>query len=237
MTPLYVIRPQPGCEATVRAARDLGLDAHGYPLFAVRPLEWAPPPAKCFDALLIGSANALRHGGAALAGYRGMPAYAVGTSTAEAASAAGLVVMATGEDGLQPLLAQIAPQYRRLLRLAGRERIALDLPAGFEMTECEVYASEPTEPPQELIDRLHAGGVVMLHSAEAARHFAALCDTHAIPRTGLALAALGPRIAAAAGAGWAELASAPGAADQALLALADRMCQDLGRVHHTKNRP
>ena len=237
MTPLYVIRPQPGCDATVRAARAMGLAAHGFPLFAVRPLEWAPPPAESFDALLIGSANALRHGGAALVGYRGKPAYAVGTSTAEAARAAGLVVTATGEGGLQPLLAQVAPQHRRLLRLAGRERTALDLPAGLELTEREVYASEPIEPPQELIDRLHAGGVVMLHSGEAARHFAALSDAYGIPRTGLALAALSPRFAAAAGAGWAEVASAPSAVDQALLALADRMCQDLARVHHMKNRP
>ncbi len=237
MTPLYVIRPQPGCDATVRAARAMGLAAHGFPLFAVRPLEWAPPPAESFDALLIGSANALRHGGAALDAYRGLPAYAVGPNTAEAARAAGLVVTATGEGGMQPLLKHIAPRHRRLLRLAGRERTALDLPAGLALTEREVYASEPLDPPAELIDRLHGGGVVMLHSGEAARHFAALCDTHAIPRAGLALAALGPQIAAEVGSGWAELASAPSAGDHALLALAGRMCQDLGRVHHMKNRP
>lgn len=78
MIPLIVIRPQPGCDASVAAARARGLDAHGFPLFAVRALDWQPPAPDSFDALLIGSANALRHGGAALAAWRGKPAYAVG---------------------------------------------------------------------------------------------------------------------------------------------------------------
>ncbi len=237
MTPVFVIRPQPGCEATVRAARSMGIDAHGFPLFAVRPLAWDPPPAETVDALLIGSANALRHGGAELAAYRGKPAYAVGASTAEAARDAGFDIAASGEGGLQALLAQVAPQHRRLLRLSGRERVALTLPAGLMLTEVEVYASEVLPAPAELMVGLRSGGVVMLHSGEAARHFAALCDANGVPRAGLALAALGPRIAAAAGTGWAGLASAPMPDDQALLALAERMCQDLGGVHHMKNRP
>ena len=70
MKPLYVIRPEPGCAATMRAARAMGLEAHGFPLFEVRPLGWDAPPAASFDALLIGSANALRHGGAAFAAYQ-----------------------------------------------------------------------------------------------------------------------------------------------------------------------
>ena len=43
MIPLIVIRPQPGCDASVAAARARGLDAHGFPLFAVRALDWQPP--------------------------------------------------------------------------------------------------------------------------------------------------------------------------------------------------
>ena len=82
MTPLIVIRPQPGCDASVAAARAFGLVAQGHPLFEVRPLEWDAPDPASFDALLIGSANALRHGGAALAQYRGRPAYVVGETTA-----------------------------------------------------------------------------------------------------------------------------------------------------------
>ena len=53
MTPLIVIRPQPGCDASVAAARAFGLVAQGHPLFEVRPLEWDAPDPASFDALLI----------------------------------------------------------------------------------------------------------------------------------------------------------------------------------------
>ena len=84
LIPAIVIRPEPGCAATVAAARDWGLEAHGFPLFAVQPRDWSPPAASDVDALLIGSANALRLGGPALEGLRGLPAFAVGAATAEA---------------------------------------------------------------------------------------------------------------------------------------------------------
>jgi len=45
-------------------ARKQGLDAHGFALFEVRPLPWELPDPDAIDALLFGSANALRHGGA-----------------------------------------------------------------------------------------------------------------------------------------------------------------------------
>lgn len=225
MTPLLVIRPQPGCGATVRAARLLGLDAEAHPLFAVGPLAWSPPGDDSFDALLIGSANALRHGGPALAAWQGRPAYAVGASTARAARDAGLEVVATGQGGLQAMLARIAPAHRRLLRLAGRERVQLDPPPGITLAECVVYASEPCPASPELAARLGDASLVLLHSAEAARHFAGECDRLGIARHHLSIAALGPRIAAAAGTGWARLAAAAAPSDQALLALAQRMCQ------------
>jgi len=230
MTPLIVIRPQPGCDTSVAAARALGLDAHGFPLFAVRALDWTPPVPDSFDALLIGSANALRHGGAALAAWRGKPAYAVGRTTAEAARAAGLDVIATGHGGLQAMLAGLAPDHRRLLRLAGRERVDLTAPTGTTIDERVLYASEPQPLPPELAALLADGAVVLLHSGEAARHFAALCEAHGLDRARIALAAIGPRVAAAAGQGWAALAAAPSPDDDALLALANQMCQE----HATK---
>lgn len=226
MTPLFVIRPQPGCDTTVRAARALGLDAHGFPLFEVHPLAWEPPPPESFDALLIGSANALRHGGSCLAAYRGKPAYAVGESTAAAAREAGFEIAAIGDGGLQDLLARTAPIHRRLLRLAGRERVVLDLPPGLKMAERAVYASQPLPMPTQLAARLRNGGVVLMHSGEAAIHFAAECDRLGIARAKLAIAALGLRIAEKAGLGWSTIASAPSPSDKALLALASQMCQD-----------
>ena len=230
MIPLAVIRPQPGCDATVAAARDLGLQAHGFPLFAVRGLAWEPPAPGNFDAVLIGSANALRHGGAALATVQGKPAYAVGKATAEAARLAGLDVIATGEGGLQAVLDTVRPEHARLLRLAGRERVELAPSAGISLMERVVYASEPLPLPAGLAGLLARRTVVLLHSGEAARHFAGLCDTRAIDRARIALVTIGPRVTEAAGSGWGALETAAAPGDHALLALAQRMCEEQDRL-------
>lgn len=226
MTRLIVIRPEPGCAATLAAARGMGIEAQGFPLFEVRALDWEPVAANDVDALLLGSANALRHGGAALALYAGKPAYAVGEATAEAARDAGLDVATTGRGGLQALLEQVAPQHRRLLRLAGRERVTLDMPPGIELIERVVYASEALPMPPALAECLRDSPVVLLHSAEAARHLAGQCKALGIARGAIRLAAIGARVAAAAGPGWAECRSATSPDDAALLALAAQMCEE-----------
>ncbi len=226
MVPLVVIRPEPGCTATVSAARDAGLDPRGFPLFAVTPRSWQAPPPAAHDALLLGSANALRHAGPGLAALRHLPAYAVGETTAEAARELGITVVAQGQGGLQGVLGQLDPAHRRLLRLAGEERIALNLPKGVTMAERVVYASQALPMPPELAALLAEPAIVALHSAEAAYHFAAECVRNGLRRARLRLCALGPRIAAAAGDGWGEVAVAAETSDRALLALARQMCQD-----------
>ena len=117
--PVIVIRPEPGAAKSLEAALGLGLDAHAFPLFAVRTLPWEPVARDEVDALVLGSANALRHGGEALEDHRGLPAYVVGAATAKAASAAGLEVVATGQGGLQSVMPELDPAHRRLLRLTG----------------------------------------------------------------------------------------------------------------------
>lgn len=224
MIPLVVIRPQPGCDATVAAARALGLAVEGFPLFAVEPVAWQAPDRDSFDALLLGSAHALAQAGPALANYAGKPAYTVGERTAEAASAAGLAVAEIGCGGLQGVLDAVEPGHRRLLRLAGRARVPLALPPGIVLDERVVYASEPYPMPAALVALLDRPSVVMLHSAEAARHFAAQCDAHGRNRAAIALIAIGLR-AAAAGDGWAGIAVAREPRDAAMLALATQMCQ------------
>lgn len=223
--PVLILRPEPGATTTLGAARALGLDAHAFPLFEVHPLGWEPVAREDVDALLLGSANALRHAGPALAAYRGMPAYAVGETTAEAARAAGLDVVATGRGGLQPLLDALDPAHRRLLRLAGRERVGLQVPDGVTLATREVYASEPLPPPAGLARHLASPALVLLHSGEAAARLAQLCDDMGTPRGEIRLAAIGPRVAARAGNGWSAVRSADRPDDGALLALAARMCQ------------
>ncbi|MDE2403838.1 MAG: uroporphyrinogen-III synthase [Sphingomonadales bacterium] len=227
--PLIVLRPEPGCTATVTAARAQGLDARGFPLHAIRATPWTPVAREAFDALLIGSANALRHAGPALAGWRGAPAYVVGEATAAAARDAGLEVVGIGGNGLQSTLGLLDPRHRRLLRLAGRERILLAPPDGVTVIDREVYASEPVAMPRGLIDLLRdaavPGVVVALHAGAAARHFAGECARLGIDRGRITLVAIGPRVAALAGAGWAASPVAARADDAALLALAGQLCQ------------
>lgn len=224
MTPLYVIRPEPGCAATVAAARGAGLAAHGFALFAVEPVDWAVPEG-AFDLLLAGSANVFRHGGAGLAALRGLPVWAVGQATAAAARAAGFAVERTGRGGLQAVLEQV-PADRRVLRLAGAERVELAPPGGVTMAERVVYASRALPLPAELAARLAQGGVVAVHSAEAMRHFAGECLRLGLARGRIALATIGPRVSAAAGEGWWAVATANSPDDAALLASARDLCQD-----------
>jgi uroporphyrinogen-III synthase len=226
--PVLILRPEPGAAATLAAARAMGLAARAFPLFEVRAVCWAPVSRDHVDALLLGSANALRHGGKALATYSGLPVYAVGETTADAARGVGLKVIATGRGGLQNMLDALETTHRRLLRLAGRERVELAVPRGVEVVTREVYASEPLPLPPALAALLASPALVLLHSGEAAAHFARLCDEAGIDRARIRLAAIGPRVEARAGTGWADLRSAPTPDDTALLALALRMCQEAG---------
>lgn len=225
--PVILLRPEPGNGASLTMARHLGLEAHGFALFHVEPVAWQAPAPDAIDALLIGSANVPRHAGPQLAAYAGKPTYAVGRTTAEACRQAGLDVVGIGHGGLQPLLARLAPTHRHLLRLAGAERVELSPPAGVTLTEAVTYASQPCPIPPDLADLLTTRQpLVLLHSAEAARHFAAECNRLGLMRGAIHLAALGPRIAQAAGSGWASLDTAITTTDQALLALARQLCQD-----------
>ncbi|MCK9541947.1 MAG: uroporphyrinogen-III synthase [Novosphingobium sp.] len=228
MPPVIVIRPEPGNARTVAAARGMGMEAHGFPLFTLRPVEWDTSGAASFDALLIGSANAMRHGGPQLAALRLLPAFCVGEATARAAREAGMRVEGVGEGHLQPVIDRIAPRYRRLLRLCGRERVAVTVPPGTVLEERVVYASDPLPMPDGLRAMLARPAVVMLHSAEAGRHFARLVDHAGLPREATALAAIAPRVIGAAGPGWRDVRSAVRPDDKALLALASQMCQTAG---------
>jgi uroporphyrinogen-III synthase len=220
---VVAIRPEPGLSRTLAVGCEAGLDIDGTALFEVRPLAWEPPPVCEFDALLVGSANALRHGGPALSRYDRLPVHAVGRETAEAARAAGLTVERIGTGGLQSLLDD-ADIPRRYLRLAGRAHVPLAVGKGSSIVARIVYESVPLAMPERLAGTLAKGAVVLLHSGEAARHLAAECDRLSLARGSVALAVLAPRIGAAAGLGWAAVRSAESPEERALLSLARDMC-------------
>jgi uroporphyrinogen-III synthase len=218
------LRPEPGLSATLEKARALGLAITGYALSEIQPVTWDCPDPEAFDGLLIGSANAFLHGGPNLALLKHKPAYVVGAATAEAAHAAGFSVAMTGSGGLQGVLDAI-PAPRHLLRIAGEEHIPLTAPQGVQFTEVIAYRSLalPLDPAVPML--AGGGALVLLHSAATARHFAQECDRLGQARQTIALAALGPRIAAAAGEGWAAVHTAPQPDETALLALAQELCQ------------
>ncbi|QUL38198.1 uroporphyrinogen-III synthase [Erythrobacter sp. JK5] len=223
-TPVLAIRPEPGLSATLEAGRKLGLDMHGCALSLAEPVAWDAPEPTDFDALLVGSANVFRHGGARLDALRQLPVHAVGTATARAAERAGFAVAVTGEGGLQSVIDAAHPPIR-FLRLSGAERIDLTAADGVSIDERVVYRMVPcmlSEPAARLLRRTP---VVALHSAASARQFVSECKRlHVEPAT-VSIAALGPRIADAAGRGWRAIHIAPHPSDSALLEMLRDMCK------------
>ncbi|WP_188643875.1 uroporphyrinogen-III synthase [Tsuneonella deserti] len=222
--PLLVLRPEPGLAQTLALATTMGLRALGAPLFEIEPVPWTAPAAETFDGILAGSANAFRHGGSSLASLAKLPVHAVGQRTADAARTAGFTVATAGATNLQRVLDQLAPPLR-LLRLAGEKRVMLEAPQGIEIEERALYRARPLALGHEAADLLLDDAIALLHSGEAARHFAQECARLGIDRAGVAIAALAPRIAEAAGTGWREVATAQEPSDRALLVMAADMCQ------------
>ncbi|MBA4163890.1 MAG: uroporphyrinogen III synthase [Erythrobacter sp.] len=224
--PVIAIRPEPGLSATIAAGAAMGLAITGHPLARTIACGWTLPEIDEIDALLIGSANAIRHAGEQLAALRHLPVLAVGGATAEAAREAGLRVERTGEGGLQSLIDTLDPLERRhLLRLAGRERLELDLPALISVTTRIVYAVEHEEMTRELHDLLQRECAILLHSAGSAAQFSRECERLGVERSKIRLLAMGPRISAAAGGGWGAIHFAERPDEAALLALARDICK------------
>lgn len=215
---LLVIRPQLGADATATRIVTGGHEALVMPLFAVQPVAWDARGADNYDALLLTSGNAARVAGAGLDGLRSLPAFAVGSATARAADNVGLTTAAVGESNVADLLG-IAQNsgYRRLLWLAGEDRIAVSVPDGMTLDTRVVYRSAALPVPDDFTGHVLSADAILLHSPRAARHFAELCDDRAIDRAALTLAALSPAIAGNAGSGWKAVVSALAPNDASLL--------------------
>ena len=194
----------------------------------MRPLAWEPPPAEPFDALLLTSANTARHAGPALERYKAMPCYCVGEATAAAATEAGLTDLRVGtSDGAAAVAMAAAEGVGAMLHLAGAEHVLLDHP-GLRIARRIVYSSDPLGLSGDARAALASGALVLLHSARAAAHFAALVDLAGLSRRDTVLAAISAPAAGAAGPGWEATHVAPEPRDAALLALAAQLCKTGG---------
>ena len=213
MRQLLLLRPEPGLSASAERARRLGLEPIACPLFQAEALSWQVPDPAAYDALLLTSANAIRHGGSGLDKLRTLPVHAVGNATAEAAREAGFEIASTGDGTVEKLLATL-PRELRLLHLAGENHRDT---ARDRMDRCIVYRSAAIQDPA--LPALE-GLVVAVHSARAGLRLAELAGS----RDRTAIAAISESAAEASGAGWERIGIAEHPSDSSLLALAAMLC-------------
>lgn len=211
---ILVIRPEPGASATAARAKAAGFEPILLPFYEVRPRRWTVADPSIYDALLVTSANAIRHGG----DLPKLPVCAVGERSAGAARAAGLTVAVTGNVDADAAIAEAAKAgFHRLLWLAGAEHKQPAIPAGVSLDTIICYVSDALPLPPDAAKNIGEADVVALHSPRAARHFGAVAEKLRIPKTALAIAAFSPTIAKAAGQGWRAVAIAAQPKDSALL--------------------
>lgn len=221
--PIAVIRPEPGNRVTAAVIEAAGRKAIRLPLFEARPVAWEVPDPAAFDALIVTSANAMRHGGMGLARLLDLPVYAVGEATAEAARRIGFRIAKTGSTGSAELIATAGREgVIRALHLAGRERTIE--PGGIVAQVTTVYATDPIPVDARAAARL-SGAVVLVQSARTGERLGEIADAAGIDRGTIALVAIGRRAADAAGPGWEQVVVPPDFAGTALtdaaIALAD----------------
>lgn len=209
--PIAVLRPEPGNRVTAIAIESRGHRAIRLPLFAAAPFAWDVPDAADYDALIVTSANAMRHGGAGLVRLLELPVWAVGKATAEAARRAGFTVAGTGDAGSAMLLEMAEAQgVRHALHLAGRERTVA--PGGIVADILTVYASDAVAVTPEAAARL-AGAIVLVQSARAGKRLAEIVAD----RGSVTLVAVSDGAAEAAGEGWERVVVPGGFTGTALI--------------------
>lgn len=214
MRKLLLLRPEPGLSESAARAAGLGLDVITRPLFRIEPVGWKAPDPTKYDALLLTSANAVRQAGPALSGLRGLPAYAIGSATAEAAETAGLLLAGVGRNDIEELLTEI-PGSPKLLHLAGEHRREPE--TAHAIDRITVYRSATIDNPK--LPPL-AGLVAAVHSPRAAARLAEL----ATARDLTAIAAISRAAADACGLRWERIEVAPRPDDVSLLAVAAMLC-------------
>ncbi len=210
---LLVTRPQPGADASGARLRALGHDVTVAPLLGIAATPWAPPPLPP-AAIMLTSAAAVRSAGPAAAAFHALPAFVVGTATADAARAAGFRDVRPPAGTVQALLDGLAAAgIADVLHLAGADRTPVTIPTGLRVTTAIVYRARLLPLPG-----CPDADAVLLYSARTAAHFAAECDRLGCDRASIALAAISPTVLAAAGPGWRRAVSAASPDETALLA-------------------
>jgi uroporphyrinogen-III synthase len=220
--PVITVRPEPGATATAQRIEAAGLVALVAPLFTVVPLAWTPPDPLAFDAVLLTSANAVRHGGNGLARYNSLPCWCIGSVTAAMATAAGFAVDRVGDSDAAALLAEGGGSARRWLWLSGARHQPLVPPTGGALTIVPVYENIDLPVSAVLQQALKKPSVLMAHSAAAARRLDGIVADRHLHH----LVAMSAAVAAAAGTGWRSCNWPDQPDDREMVVKAATLCMD-----------
>lgn len=194
-----------------------------HPLFAPQALDWTPPLARDFDALLMTSAHAARVAGPALAAYRGLPAYAVGSATAAALQTQGFDRVVAGDGAASAVAVRIATDgHRAVLHLAGTTVAPMD-EGPLRVTRIAVYSMASLPPDSALLRDAVPGSVLLVHSPRAGERLAGQVPMSA--RASLHIVAISLAALAACGTGWASGTAADQPRDDDMLALVRGLCE------------
>jgi uroporphyrinogen-III synthase len=219
---LIVLRPEPGASATAKRALDDGWTVTILPLFEIAPLVWNPPEPKIFDAVLMTSANSARFGGPGLAGYHGLPLYAVGTKTADAAHKNGFETIIIGEGGVAEMADQLrADNMARIFHPAGKTARPFD-ESKLSIIHMATYAASRVTP-QDFVSVIGKDAILLIHSPLSARYLDELCAAQAIARNTLSLVAISTAALTEAGTGWRAAIAAERPTDAAMLTAASSL--------------
>jgi uroporphyrinogen-III synthase len=234
---VLIVRPAPGNKATADAVAATGLEPVVVPLFEVVPVAWDVPDPAGFDAVVMTSANAARHGGPGLAALTGLDCLTVGEATAAASRAAGFRRVSSGVTEEQARrfreaipgigdAAMLAWSIRisssgedrikpRLLHLAGVDHLAFEVDG---TTTIPVYDAR-------MVDvKLPPADIALVHSARAGARLAVLTPE----RANTQIVAISPAAARACGPGWAAVHVADFPREHAMLATLARVCEAAG---------
>lgn len=209
---LLVTRPEEDSAPLADALAALGHEAVMAPLLTIRFLGDTPLPEGPWQALLVTSAN-----GARALGRRedarpllGLPIFAVGAASADAARAAGFARVEAAGGDVETLAVHVArvlvPEKGPLLHVAGSV-VAGDLAAllgakGFRVERAVLYEAAMAQTLPGAARKALEGGKldgVILYSPRTARAFAALVTAAGLEACvkGLAAYCLSPAVAAA----------------------------------------
>lgn len=219
MKPVVILRPEPGASRTAERARQWGLIVQCHPLFVAKAIEWSAPPADRFDAILLTSAQTARLAGAGLQAYQGLPAYAVGSATAEAMVEAGFDSVTAGESDGSAIAARIAADdHVHVLHLGGRTVAHIE-PGPLHIERVPVYEMVQSD---DDLPEIMPGAILLVHSPRAGTVIARRLSAE--QRAGLHIVAISPAALAACGEGWASAQATDKPNDESMLSLAARLC-------------